>query len=548
MPAVARIKHFGAPTSGWNARNNVTEMAATDAVRLDNIFPDTTLCRVRHGCARHAQLTNTAAPVRSLMVYSSASGDQLIAAQGDGLYLVSVSDVLESRWDHFDWDAASWDSTVTTPPTLATGFTSDIWQYVNFSTAGGQRLVAVNGTNKQWIYDGLTWVAGVNTFDPAPDAVLPPDTHTFSCIASHQNRLYFTCDDNLYLYWLPVGVYQGEIHGADLGSLLPAGGAIAALSTWTRDNGFGGMDDLLIVVTTRGEVLSFSGIDPDTADGWNFVGRFVIGRPVSGHRQLVRTGPDLMLICDDGFQPLASYLATGQSKATTTAISYKIGNAVTAAVQQTKGVFGWEAVLWPNRNALLVNVPQADGTHFQQFVVNTITGAWCRFIGMDAQCWATVGNNIYFGGNGGKILQADSGFDDDGVPIFYDLVTAFQTPDDQATQKRATMCRPFLVTDGDGSTNVDVNTDYWIRSVSAALQLGDADTEWNEFNWDQANWAGGEMRPVADWYSVSGIGNAFSVHMSGSSATQDSSGRAMFVRNLQILAFDIALEVGMGPV
>ena len=538
--AVSRIAHWGSPTGGWNNRDNIVGMPLTDAVRLDNIFPDTTQCRLRGGSQQFAQLPDATTPVRSLMTYSSASGDQLLAAQGDSIYSV-LGGSTNPEWDHFNWDEGDW---ATLFP-VASGFGgSDIWQYENFSTPGGQFLVAVNGTNQQWIYDGTSYGAGVNTYpDPEGPIPAPPPSNTFCCIAAFEQRLFFTGTDNLYLYYLPVNVFQGELHGIDLGGFLPAGGAIACLGTWTRDDGFGGMDDILVIISTNGEVLSFTGTDPDDASTWGYIGRFVIGRPVSGHRQMTRLGPDLLVICDDGFQPMAKYLAMGQSEATGTALSYKIGNAVTMAVRLGKELFGWEGILWPNRNALLVNVPQPDGS-FQQYVTNTISGAWCRFLGLNAYCWARIGNELYFGAANGAIIQADYGADDQGQPINYDLVTSFQLPGSSpmmlmpgAQQKRATMCRAYLMTDGQINAYLDVNTDYNIATVGAAVQTGSADTEWDTppFLWDQAPWAG-TLQLQSQWYSVQGVGNAFSIHMQGLAKAAQ----------MQILAFDLSYESGTG--
>src|SRR5215469_6266891 len=537
-PPVSRIAHIQAPTGGWNAFDSVAEMPPTDAIQLDNFFPETTWCRLRRGSTLYATLPVTTNPVRSLMTYSTAAGDKLLAASGGSIYDATPGGA-GATWDNFNWDHADWDN-LASIPTVASGFTSDVWQWVNFSTPGGQFIVAVNGTpitgvttGNQWIYNGSTWTAqSGNTWGPS--GTPPPISNTWCCIAAFQQRLFFTGTDNLYLYYLPVNVLQDEVHGIDLGSFLPLGGQIACMGTWTRDDGAGGMDDLLVIATTNGEVLSYSGINPDDSNAWQMIGRFQIGRPVSGHRQLCRLGPDMMLICEDGCQALAHYLALGTSQALTTSLSRKIGNAVSAAVRLNKGAFGWDAILYPKNNALYVNVPQQDGS-FQQYVVNTITGAWCRYLGLQAYCCARIGDNLYFGGANGTIVQADTGASDQGQPIVYNVVTAFQTGD-SAMQKRATMCRPYIVTDWGGAPLLDVNVDYSIEGVSSPLtDINAFSTAWDGFNWDAAPWDTGPL-PVNNWYSVQGIGNAFAIHMQGAS----------MANVLNLLAFDLALESGMG--
>lgn len=534
----SRLTHFGAPTGGWNSYANVTQMDPTDAFQLDNMFPETTYVRLRHGSQLYAQLSGTPGPVKSLFSWSSVTGDKLLAAYNGSIWDLSGASMggTPANWDHVNWDNFTWSGLAGT--SIASGFTSDIWQGVNFATIStpiGQYWIGVNGTGKQWIYNGTTFVAGVNTLGPS--AAPAPDSNKFSCITDYQGRLFFTTDDNLFLYYLNApGIYQGELHAINLGQLLPKGGAIACMATWTRDNGAGGMDDVLVIVSTHGEVLCYLGTNPDDLSMWNFLGRYQVGRPVSGHRQLVKLGPDLMLICEDGFQAMAKYLALGTSQALTTAISRKIGNAVTQAVSSNKDLFGWEAILWPTRNALLVNVPQ-PALPEQQFVVNTITGSWCRFLGLNAYCWCVVDKNIYFGSINGMVIQADIGADDQGQPISYEMVTSFQLPGGTAQVKRATMVRPYFMADGPSMPTLDVNVDYNVQSVGSPITFSGQTTQWDNFNWDQANW-NGDLVAQTNWYSVQGLGNSFAVHLSGKA-------KAL---TLNLLAFDLAFESGSGMV
>jgi hypothetical protein len=504
---VADISHWGAPTGGLNSVDNVAAMAPTDAVRLDNVVCETTYLRLRRGSTLYANISRPG-PVRSLMVWGGPTTQKLLAASGG-----TVADI----------------SIPATPVSLGDAFTSDIWQSTNFATPGGQFLVAVNGTAQQWTYDGTTFAAAANTFGPGA-----PTSSKFACVAAYQQRLYFAASDSLWLYYLPVNVLQGALHAIDLGSFLAFGGAIADIGTWTRDNAYGGSDDLLVIVTTHGEALVYQGIDPDTAGGFVLAGRFVIGEPVGGHRALCRLGPDMMLICQDGFQAMANYLALGESKALTSALSRKIGNAVSQAVKANKPGFGWEAILHSANNIMIVNIPQAGGG-FYQYVVNTITGAWSRFVGLNAQCWAIFAGKLFFGDLAGDVVQADFGNDDQGVPIAYDIVTSFQVLGQNAHQKRATMCRPYLIATGSPNPTMDVNVDFNISPVTSAVTTTSSGALWNQAKWNEANWSS-EPAPQSQWFSVDGIGTTFAIRMSGvaQSAT------------LQILAWDLAFETGVG--
>lgn len=482
-------------------------MPVTDAVRMDNFFPETSYLRLRRGSQTFCTISTTQ-PVQSLMTYSNASGQKLIAATNGNLY----------------------DVTTGTPASILSGVTSNLWEYTNFATPGGQFWVGVNGDAHQWTWNGTgSATAATNTSDTTSNL-----SDTYSMICAFQSRLFFCGPDNLVLNYLPVGVFQGEMHGIDLGSYFVRGGQIAFLGTWTRDDSTLGMNDLLVIGTTLGELLVYRGVDPDDPSNWFMVGRFEVGLPVAGHRQLCRLGPDMMLICQDGFQSIANYLAMGQSKALSAAISQKIGNVVSQAVKSNIGLSGWCAMLYSENNALIVNVPMTSGGA-QQYVVNTITGAWCRFIGLNATCWVQFAGGLYFGAANGAVIQGDIGGTDNGVPIAFDLITAFQVFGNDMHQKRVTMARPYLIIAGQWNPVMDVQVDYTLSGVTSPLMPSGGGTFWDQFNWDQANW-GSTGAPQHLWYSVQGIGNSFALRLSGTAVSA----------SLQLLAFDVAYEAGMG--
>ena len=76
--------------------------------------------------------------------------------------------------------------------------------------------------------------------------------------------------------------------------------------------------------------------------------------------------------------------------------------------------FGWQMVSHPIRNMALLNVPASGVDTVYQFAFNTVTGAWGRFKNMEASCWNTFDNEIYFGSMEGIVYKADSGGADNG--------------------------------------------------------------------------------------------------------------------------------------
>ena len=129
-----------APIGGWNARDSVAEMNPLDAVVLNNFYPTPSQIQLRKGYTKYA--TGISGQVDTLMQYSGGSTSKFFAAAGSTIYDVSTTGAATS---------------------VVTGQGSDRWQYVNVSTAGGNFLTAVNGTDAALIYDGTTWVKYATT-------------------------------------------------------------------------------------------------------------------------------------------------------------------------------------------------------------------------------------------------------------------------------------------------------------------------------------------------------------------------------------------------
>lgn len=252
MPKLASIGTIPCPVGGWNAYNSLDNMPPTDAAVLTNFFPETSNIRLRRGYIEHCD-TGESTPVGSLMEWSGGSSSQLLAATNGKII----------------------DVTSSTPSVLATGYGSDIWSTTSFSSAGGQYLLAANdsGADTPFVYNG-TIVAAV---------VVSGVTATDLCqVHLYNQRVFYVERNSLSVWYTTAGAFQGALTEFDFGPFCARGGEIAAVATWTRDNGFGGVDDLFIVVTTKGELLVYIGPNPGSSTTWSMQGRFVLGEPVKG--------------------------------------------------------------------------------------------------------------------------------------------------------------------------------------------------------------------------------------------------------------------------
>jgi hypothetical protein len=483
-PIVARGATFPSPVGGWNARDALDAMEPNQAQTLINWFPETTYCRTRDGFKPFCDTGAGTHPVKSLIEWNGGAGSDLLAACNGAVYEVSTG----------------------TAASLGTGFGSDVWSSTNFATAAGQYVLMANGVDTPQVYDGATLAATVNTISGSAPTI------TFSQVEAYAQRIFYVESDSLSVWYLDVGAYQGALTEFDFGALCTRGGSIANISTWTRDNGFGGANEMFVMVTTKGEVLIYTGTDPGGSNPWSLAARYLIGEPVSGPHCVARIGPDMILLGEDGFQPMAQYLQMGESKTQSIAISRTIGNAVTEAVRRFKAEFGWCAVLFPQGNMMMFNIPQGAGV-FYQYVVNTITGAWTQFRGMNAYCWCMFTDRPYFGGADGVVYEAATGTADNDTNIQFEARLAYQYVGGSTRLKRFTAARPVMQVTGPVTVNFELNVDFEETSLGTTLSSNPPLAIWGAFLWGDATWGGGYSLQ-RDWLSANGIGYAVAPHFS----------------------------------
>ena len=187
------------------------------------------------------------------------------------------------------------------------------------------------------------------------------------------------------------------------------------------------------------------------------------------------------------------------------AITSKISESFNAAVRDHKDNFGWQGLVYPKGRMAIFNVPETAGVLQTQFVQNVITGAWCTFSNMNANCWGLLNDNLYFAGNGGIVYRADYGVADIGSEITGEMKTAFSACGVSGNKFFKAM-RPFMSSPGTSEILADVDVDFEDETPenSFAEGLGSPGI-WDVSLWDVAYWDT-DPAPVKKWQSVGKIG------------------------------------------
>lgn len=468
-----------APTGGLNARDSLTDMDALDAVTLTNAFPEATNVVVRGGYAPWA--TGLGAPVRTLMTWNGLTGvDKLFGGAGTSI----------------------WDVTASGPATLALGSLANVdFQWTNMKTAGGLFLLYVNGADPYGAFDGSTWT------NPA---ITGPSSATFANVCTFKERAWFSVKDSLDLYYLGLQSIAGAATVFPMGSVFHRGGYVIGLGSFSNDAGEG-PDDFFVVVTNNGEVAVYQGTDPSSATTWSLVGRFDVGMPI-GRRCCVRWNGDLAIITQDGMISMQAALRFDRSSIQKAAITGKIQTLFSQYASAYKANFGWSPCIYPRQRYLIINVPTVTNASQVQLVMNTLTGSWCTFEGMNAGCWGVANDLLYFGGNDGTVHQANNGFLDNGDQINWVVQPAWQMPGG-AANKFFKMVRPVMITGGGVSFGISVLVDFDTNvPIGAPSSTPFVGAVW-PMTWPWI-W-GGENILDQRWQSVGAIGTWASIYLSG---------------------------------
>ena len=464
-----------APVGGWNARDSLGDMPATDAVYLTNWFPATTELVLRNG---HSQwVTGITGQVDTLMAYESGSTSKLLAIAGGAVYNVTNPGTVGAA--------------------LLSGLSNSRWQYCNITTSGGSYLYMANGVNTPYLYNGTTWTSITSSSTPAITGVT---TTLLNNPIVFKSRVFFTENQSLRAWYLPTLSVGGAAQSIDISAFAYKGGYIVQHATWTIDAGYG-VNDYYVLYTSKGQVVVYSGTDPTSSTSWSMVGVWDLGTPV-GTRCMYKYGGDLLLLGKDGLTPLASELQSSRLDPRV-AITDKIQWAVSEAITNYGTEFGWQLLFYPEENQLWLNVPNT--IEKTQFAMNTITKNWCNYTGWNATCWELYNDQPYFGGNGfvGRAWYTNS---DNGSNINATALQSFSAFESPGQLKRFTMSKPIFRTSGSPAIYANINIDFNLDVPTTTLNFTPTTSgTWDNAKWDVGVWGGG-LSILQQWQGLNGVG------------------------------------------
>ena len=505
------IYPMSAPTQGWIDRIPLPKMPEDSAIVLVNFFPTKTGVKKRNGYERMTETAFTSA-CETIMSFNKSDGTKVLLACGDN-----------------DIDRINLSAHTRTAVEGASVITSNRWQYVQFYDS----IFIANGADRvlSWNGSGSFAAAGFTIGGSADDDLTAPFIY--------KERLYFV--KGASVFYGNTRAVSGALEEFDFSYQLTKGGKVLFGGSSTFDVGEDSTE-VFIVATDQGEVLVYTGSYPGDPTTWQIHGHYYLGQPF-GVRSFCNMGGELHIITELGVYPISQVLSGAVNRDETgrqVRASENIDNAFTNAAKYFFDLFGWEGLFYPRGNMFIVNGPLNTESSVQ-FVMNTLTGAWCKFQGMDAASWCVSDRYAYFGGFDGHVYRFDTVQNDGaysttvaGTGVNVHGETAFTWCGDETMNKDYLLVRAITLSTAKVSLTLGINANFQRGALESPIELEGAEVaEWDVALWDDAEWSDLEKVNL-DWKAVAGAGLNMNLVFSGILKDID----------LEILGFHIQYKPG----
>jgi hypothetical protein len=468
------------PTKGWYVGANLSNAPKGTAYILDNAFPQLDYVRMRGGSVAYATGMSSAA-VNTLIPYISGTSSKFFAGCNGNIYDVSGAGAVGAA--------------------AVSGLNSSAYlEYIQFTNTAATWLMVVNGVDAAQLYNGSAWVT-------AP-AITGLSGGNLAFVWPFKNRIYGVQTASLSAWYLGVNSIGGAATQFDLSGIFKYGGYLLCGTSWSISSN-SGLYEVCAFITSEGEVAIYDGLNPaDTA--WTLKGLYKISKPL-GRRCILKAGGDLAIMTEDGIIPMSSVMTLDQIALQNVAVTKPIAPAWRDAVIARQGLSGWQIVTWPLQSMGIVNLPKTNSGDTTQFIANVRSGAWARYIGWDANCFGVYNNSLYYGTSDGRVMQAETGGQDDGKNYTWTVFPSYNDLGSPAVTKHIKMVRPRIQSAFPITPQISVKVDFDTTkppqpTASAVTSTG---AVWDTALWDVAVWPAA-LTDYSLWADAEGFGSVVS--------------------------------------
>lgn len=494
------------------------DIGPESAIWLWNMVPGEFGITVRQGSREFAtnleDITAQPGDVRTMMYFNST------LAGGSTDFAFGVTDA--GIYDITGGGAGPWSLAIAT--SLAwpnTGGNAGWCSFMNYTNTNGDHFLLVcDELNGYYIFDGTTWAQGSFTGNPAPDPV------DLVQITEWQGRIWFVERDTATAWFLDPLALGGNITPMDVGTRFKKGGHLVQNSAWTLDDG-AGMDDKFVMISSSGDVLVWFGVDPTVSDDLQLQGRWFVGSVPEGRRVMSDWGGDINIISTMGVVKLSALLHGDNALSTESHITANITRYIRAEMAIVRDEFGWSMESDPSQSISIISVPQRDESVPPiQFVINTVTKAWCMFRDLDIRCMDKNVTGFYFGTSDGRVMLSFGVADDVNLGLTFAKVinfswlTHYWHMNSPAIWKRPQFIRPSWIGSAQPNYAIAVEYDFSLAELPALSTGGSGGgvSRWDTAEWDLNLWEG-TAQSYFETRGLNGMGRHLAVAVRGNASS-----------------------------
>lgn len=453
-----------APIGGLNRRDSLAAMPPQYAIVMDNYIPMDNKIILRSGYNSYVNLgtfvfgtegQSAKTGVRTLVSYKKPNDNRLIALYNRKAYNISSPASIKE---------------------YAVEFSSVRCQTVQYKNY----LYFMNGldTPKVFYIDD----SDVEHFEAWGFTSKSLQAARIVAGAVSKEFLWFVEKNTLKAWYsATAGSIAGELKAFDLAQISKYGGELVAIANWTIDGGVG-IDDLTAFITSEGEVLVYSGSNPNDANNWALKGSYKMSKPI-GYQCVLPYQGDIVIISEDGYIPLSKALAVSNTGQSNIAFSDLIRGLVLDRTANNKDKEGWQGIIYSKKGYGIFNVPVSQ--QFEQHVVNVNTGAWCRFTNIRSLCWCEFNGDMYFGSDD-SVFKFGDAYSDNGIQIEGRIEQAYTNlGTDQL--KKIQLLNPRTKSSTSYQLTIYTNIDFEELEKEYYSNIGTiGQTKWNSAKWSSS--------------------------------------------------------------
>ena len=522
---------FTIPASmqGVNAVTGLAQMQPDECIYTFNLLAQDFGMEVRDGYIEWANGW-TGGPARTVITFEGHvdADDKLWIANDEGIWEVTA-DGTTAPVEVFTWDSQVGNA--------------GICSFLTTTNDGNDLFVLLcDGENGYHVYTQTTDTWAVILEGVTPGELDGVDPALLDFVFVWKNRIWFIQKETSIGWYLDVGNFTGDVTEFNFGQQFASGGALRAMYNWSLDGGLG-LDDLLVAVSSSGDVVVYQGTDPDAPDTFALIGTWHIGNMPEGNRFGVEFGGEVYLLSIYGLVPISQLLNGSNINDPNTYLTAKISPYIRNVMGEVRSDFGWNIVVHEKAARLFINSPKRTDNKeiaFSQYFGNQ---AWSFVRDLPKNHEANWRGEIYWVDNNRNKLFREAGALDavfldqvvDGLPapIQWSLLTSYSAAGDAARYKRCQYIRPMFLSGSLPSFTVQARYDFDVAEQTVAPPLqADNPGQWDIDNWDEAIWGGG-IEALDNPRGANGLGRHIAVNLRGQSGVPTT-----------LVSFDLIVDQG----